>query len=577
MPLDPRKLSVLHQLYERRSELDPYRRNIVEQLWVRAQAISDHRQQAAGGQMYGPTAAALRHQQLVSAPPLQEAPSVGGFLMNVPKSAYQMGENLVSAVAHPVRTLDALGRAVGGGVQRAADALPLPHGDATLRGLIPASTIVSQKERAESNAQAFDALMDVLKQRYGGVEQISHTLYTDPVGAALDASAVLGGGSGALRTVPKAARAADALEAASRAINPVRSALKATGAIVNNPATRAVSGAVKEYAGTILGGSAGVGAKALRTAATAAEEHPKFEPALRGQISHAEIVDDLFDAIAELKRRRKHAYLEELAQMGDTPIDDLATVRQALVQSLSDLGVDFVRDERGRLVPKFDRGAFAPHASPEDVAKINGVYKDVMGWGRLPRDVTPLGVDELLGRVRDALPRRGTKLDAALMPVANELNAILERNVPNYAKMTEGYHKASRFLRQLTNEFSLKDSETPGAAIRKLQTALNQRNDYRADLLEAVQSATGNDFIGALAGPTWAAGLREASWAPWRLARDSLRGAMPARVWPGQQPQFLPLRPGCSVRCCWPFPKPAEWRGTAPQPQPALTALRSTR
>jgi hypothetical protein len=65
------------------------------------------------------------------------------------------------------------------------------------------------------------AMGGMLKERYGGAQNIGDTFYNDPVGAAADISTVLGGGAGLLKatgTLPKLARAATI---ASDATNPL--------------------------------------------------------------------------------------------------------------------------------------------------------------------------------------------------------------------------------------------------------------------------------------------------------------------------------------------------------------------
>ncbi len=73
--------------------------------------------------------------------------------------------------------------------------------------------------------------------RYGGVENIKKSVYEDPTGVALDASVVLGGGSGISKGIAsatgstRAARVATALGTASKYTNPLTYAGKATGLV----------------------------------------------------------------------------------------------------------------------------------------------------------------------------------------------------------------------------------------------------------------------------------------------------------------------------------------------------------
>ncbi len=136
---------------------------------------------------------AAKGQQLPgeSPAPAPETPSIGGFAGNVVKSGANFIGNTADALLHPIQTLQSIGGAAVGGLQE-------------LGG------------QANDNTQKFDNLVNFFKDRYGGVDKLQHTLYTDPVGFAADLSAVLTGGETALGRVG-AMGAADASRAASLA------------------------------------------------------------------------------------------------------------------------------------------------------------------------------------------------------------------------------------------------------------------------------------------------------------------------------------------------------------------------
>lgn len=98
----------------------------------------------------------------------QNKKSVSGFAGNILKSGADLVKNTVQAVAHPIETGKALGGIAVGGVQK----------------LIPGQ---------QSQEGQFDGLINFYKERYGGLEKIKNTLYTDPVGVAGDLATVAGG------------------------------------------------------------------------------------------------------------------------------------------------------------------------------------------------------------------------------------------------------------------------------------------------------------------------------------------------------------------------------------------------
>ncbi len=107
----------------------------------------------------------------------EEPKSLPGFLSNIPASAGRLLGNMGQAILHPIDTAQGVGTLLGG---MAGEGAP--------------GTWQSQVAYP-----AFRGAMEGLKNRYGGLKEIGNTLYSDPVGAAADASALLGAGGGLLR------------------------------------------------------------------------------------------------------------------------------------------------------------------------------------------------------------------------------------------------------------------------------------------------------------------------------------------------------------------------------------------
>lgn len=124
-----------------------------------------------------------------------ESPSLGGFGMNVLKSGANLLGGVGDALLHPIETVQNLGGAAVGGLQE-------------LGG------------QSNDNTAKFDSLKDYFGQRYGGISNLEHTLYSDPVGFLADLSTALGAGAGVAGAVGKIGElttAADAARASSLA------------------------------------------------------------------------------------------------------------------------------------------------------------------------------------------------------------------------------------------------------------------------------------------------------------------------------------------------------------------------
>lgn len=103
---------------------------------------------------------------------------------NLPTSGYNFVKGIATAARHPIDTLNGIGNAVLGGINKGVE---------KLTGY--------QIERGESGAQknaTFDALAGALKDRYGSLENLQRTATNDPFGFGSDVFSILEGGAGLL-------------------------------------------------------------------------------------------------------------------------------------------------------------------------------------------------------------------------------------------------------------------------------------------------------------------------------------------------------------------------------------------
>lgn len=139
--------------------------------------------------------------------------SWGELTGNLIPSAVNAATGLYQMVRHPADTMEGLSDAGLGAVNRGVQAV-FGRGLAPKRG----ETAAQAQTRAQGHEQAVQGVTSFYKGRYGSMADAKQTLITDPVGFALDATALAGGGSAALRAGRATAKAAPALvEAASRA------------------------------------------------------------------------------------------------------------------------------------------------------------------------------------------------------------------------------------------------------------------------------------------------------------------------------------------------------------------------
>lgn len=173
--------------------------------------------------------------------------TVGGFLSNVGTSGAQMLGGLVQAVRHPSDTFNATIDTLAGAVQ---NILPKEVVDFVHRNEPEALAQADKKAIEVANAVGGE-----YKTKYGSLEALANTLYTDPVGAAADLSLLLTGGSGALRAGANVAEKAGVSAATLNAPRAVAGALQKGGAVID-PTRPVVYGASLP----IVYGAKGVGA-----------------------------------------------------------------------------------------------------------------------------------------------------------------------------------------------------------------------------------------------------------------------------------------------------------------------------
>lgn len=377
----------------------------------------------------------------------------GGFLANIghaasnwwqqvnPIEQYKaLGDTLQKLVTHPAQTLTQIGAANDAPRVAAVDAFKrgdyvegVRHGINWLLNAVPG--VGSTMEKASDQAQSGDVS--------GGIGT------TLGVATNLAAPAV----------IPKAASAAG----------------KALGGIAKTGATEA------------LGATTGVGGAPLKAALEG--DRPDLVPAMRGDITEPEVLQNFKTAVSDLKDQRSSEYQAALKNLPASQTVDISSIQQTLSDQLQKFNIETTKDGLD-----FSRSTIRDKGAQADVQSI---YDDVTGWGTKPGDTTPAGVDILKRRIDDTYSPSKTNR-ALVQAVKDSARQTLNDQVPGYQDMTQKYAQASSFLDQL-NDLSL-DSANPGTATRKLTTALRQNNDYRAALVDQLSQYSGKDLTGQLAG-----------------------------------------------------------------------------
>jgi hypothetical protein len=283
---------------------------------------------------------------------------------NVPASAGRLGANIAQVVRHPVQTAGALGAVALGGIEK----------------LIPDE----QKHEA-----TFNAVVDALRQQYGGIDEINRYAIEDPVLFATDVASILTGVGAGVKAVGAAGKissltkAGAAAQAASKALDPIGIATRAI-----RPAAR-VGARVGRRAGgvgaEVLGVSTGAGRESILQAARGSKQ---FKAAMRGDIPGDDIVKSARHGMQVLKEQRAFRYAGQLDEISKVRTKlDLTPLRSAVndklkrfnIKRTSDGGLDFSRS----VIRKTAR------VEVEDMVAL------IDDWGSQADDLTPASIDVL--------------------------------------------------------------------------------------------------------------------------------------------------------------------------------------
>ncbi len=407
--------------------------------------------------------------------------SLGGFLANIPKSGATAIGNLVTAVLHPVDTIEGAAKILYGALNKNGGA------DGFLNAVNPilagANKLVPDSYKQQS-AVAIDSTIQFFKNRYGSIENLKKTAYKDPVGFLIDLSTLLDAGGSALKSVGDVSQISElskAGEIASKAgeiTNPVNAGLKVIGKAANLGADT-------------LGAVTGAGGGAIKEAVT--NPSAGYWEALYGKTSPEEIVAESKSALRGVKADRASTYQSQLADIKNAPATlDLTPLKSELQTQLTKYGIG--TDEKGNLV--FDNSTVS---DPSEQSKIQSAYQDINRWDRTPSNVTPAGMDTLKRRL-DNLYSPNSDVRSFVTSLKSSTRQILNDNVPGYAEMTKHYQEATSFIDEVTKGLSLGDKTSADTALRKLASALKQNNEFRTQLVKQLQEVGGKDITGKIAG-----------------------------------------------------------------------------
>lgn len=330
------------------------------------------------------------------------------------------------------------------------------------------------------------------KQRYGSTEALKKTLSEDPAGAMLDAAAITGGASAALKGVgmaaPNIAPITDPLArqagAVSNAVNPIMIAGKGL-----KYAGKALGWTLKELTGITTGTSPQTVSEAVRAGW---KRDRSFWDNLTGKANKTDVIDDMKANLNTMRQNRAKDYRSGIFDIkNDKTVLDFNAIDQAVNKASGQTSF---------------KGISSRNSASKYLDEMRQIVDD---WKNLdPAEYhTPEGFDFLkrqLGEVYEKIPYNERTARMVAGGVYNAAKRTISDQAPVYDKVMSDYSKASDLISELERTFSLKDTASADTTMRKLQSLMrnNVNTSYgnRLTLAKQMINEGGKDVMPALAG-----------------------------------------------------------------------------
>ena len=405
-----------------------------------------------------------------------ESMDVGQMILqsvtNAPRSLYNLGKDVVTAVTSPIDTLTGLAELTMGVFQN-------------LTPLDLQKSFGASPDDVKRTKEMANAVGQFYKDRYGSIEGAKRAFAQDPAGVLADASTVFGVGAAA--TPAKLAKTTSTLKTAASAVDPLNLAIKGSVAATKFGANRLAD---------VLGVTTSAGSTPIKEAAKAGviggERAKTFKENLRGSAEMTDALDVAKANLAKMQADKQAMYRSNMEIIkNDATVLDFADIDLAL-------------NNAQKLV------SYKGQVKNESAAaKLAEAQQRVDKWKALdPAEFhTPEGMDELkqsIGDILESIPFEQKRARAAVGDVYAKIKKTIAKQAPSYEKVMRSYTTASESIREIERALSLGKKASVDTAMRKLQSLMrdNVNTNYgqRAKLAKQLEEAGGQDFMPALAG-----------------------------------------------------------------------------
>lgn len=350
-------------------------------------------------------------------------------LVNLPESTLQFGKGILEAVKNPVETVKGVGGILGGLGSKVLEST-------VGKGVEKITGVPVQK----ADTQQFDALVGVLKDRYGSLENLQKTATEDPFGFGADILSVIEGGAGLVGKTQQLNRA-----------------LSKTASVVTKPASKVaetIADTSKATARFGISQATGLNPETITEVIKNPQKFKEMNPELRVQTAQ-QVADTLETRLAELSDVGK-GY--EAIRQFEVPV---SVPKDTVSKVLNKYGVKL--DGSGNIIT-------SPESRPLSAVDKSALQDFINNYGK----ETQLTSNSFLN-TREALSNLSkfeqgkTSLPTQIArDLRKEYDALGKSQIPGLANLDAVYAPERQLLSQLKKDILTPTGELKDGAISKI-------------------------------------------------------------------------------------------------------------
>ena len=287
-------------------------------------------------------------------------------------------------------------------------------------------------------------------------------------------------------------RLQDGLDTEEAAIPGLATAIGAAIPMVG-PVKRAITRTLGESVGATTGTGYGVIKSAYEATSAGGEKSRAFLDSMRGKISPEKIVSDAKTALGVIASNRREAYQQQLKVIaGDTTKYDIKPIINEVSDQLKKFNVGISKDgvlDFSRSTIRFDKPS---------QKEVETIVREMEKFGLRKGDRTAIGIDNLKRALGD-LYSESSNVRAFTAAVGKKARSILSQ-VKGYDDLAKNYGEQTGLIKEISKSLSLGDKASVDTAFRKLSSALRTNNEFRRQLVQELDDASGGFLSSEIAG-----------------------------------------------------------------------------